>query len=166
MPEVPIALTFIRARADDYYTSLVGDLFDRMRENSAESREWARLGNAFAQFVDDPLGLLARSSISRQEAALYAAAAFYCGGYPASAYIAMNAMRPVPTEGIVRACFDLIARPAEPVSVEVRNLLEALRVGNSMFLIEQSAIARAAALLALSIGPDEWVAWGNAADHH
>ena len=157
MPEVPIALTFIRARADDYYTSLVGDLFDRMRENSAESQEWARLGNAFAQFVDDPTGLLTRGSISRQEAALYAAAAFYCGGYPASAYIAMNAMRPVPTEGIARACFDLIARPAEPVSVEVRNLLDALRAGNSAFLNEQSVVARAAALLALSIGPDEWV---------
>lgn len=109
-----------------------------MRENSAESREWARLGNAFAQFVDDPTGLLTRSSISRQEAALYAAAAFYCGGYPASAYIAMNAMRPVPTEGIVRACFDLIARPGEPASIEVRNLLDALRVGNAAFLNEAS----------------------------
>ncbi len=157
MPEVPIALAFIRARADDYYTSLVGDLFDRMRENSAESREWASLGNAFVQFVDDPTGLLTKSSISRQEAALYAAAAFYCGGYPASAYIAMNAMRPVPTEGIARACFDLIVRPADPVSVEVRSLLDALRAGNSAFLNEQSVVARAAALLALSIGPDEWV---------
>lgn len=157
MPEVPLALTFIRDRADDYYTSLVGDLFDRMRENSAESREWANLGNAFAQFVDDPTGLLARGSISRQEAALYAAAAFYCGGYPASAYIAMSAMRPVPTEGIVRGCFDLIARPAEPVSVEVRNLLEALRIGDLAFLNEQSAVARAAARLALLLGPDEWV---------
>jgi hypothetical protein len=128
-----------------------------MRENSAESREWARLGNAFAQFVDDPTGLLTKTSISRQEAALYAAAAFYCGGYPASAYIAMTAMRPVPTEGIVRACFDLIARPAEPISVEVRNLLDALRAGNSAFLNERSVVARATALLALSIGPDEWV---------
>jgi helicase len=157
MPEVPIALTFIRARADDYYTSLVGDLFDRVRENSAESREWARLGNAFAQFVDDQAGPLTRSSISRQEAALYAAAAFYCGGYPASAYITMSAMRPVPEAGIVRACFDLIARPAEPVSVEVRELLEALRAGNSEFLNQQSIAARTAAIQALSVGPDEWV---------
>jgi helicase len=157
MPQVPIGLTFIRARADDYYTSLVGDLFDRMRENSAESREWARLGNAFAQFVDDPTGLLTRSSIDRQEAALYAAAAFYCGGYPASAYIVMSAMRPVPTVGIVRACYDLIARPAEPISVAVRSLLAALRVGNAAFLNEQSGLARAAALSALTVGPEEWV---------
>jgi hypothetical protein len=65
--EIPLALTFIRERADDYYTSLVGDLFDRMRENSAESTEWARLGNAFAQFVDDDAGLLTRSRIDRSE---------------------------------------------------------------------------------------------------
>src|SRR6202050_2160555 len=95
-PGLPIPLTFIRARADDYYTSLVGDLFDRMRENQAESAEWARLGNAFAQFAEDDTGLLTRSAISRSEAALYAAAAFYSGGFPASAYLSIGRMRPIP----------------------------------------------------------------------
>lgn len=157
MPETPIALSFIRTRADDYYTSLVGDLFDRMRENSAESREWARLGNAFAQFVEERAGPLINTSISRQEAALYAAAAFYCGGFPASAYISMIAMRPVPEAGIIRACFDLIARPAEPLSVEVQGLLEALRTGDTDFLTQRSTAAQTAAVEALAAGPDEWV---------
>ena len=47
----------------------------------AESTEWALLGNAFVQFAEDTAGLLTRTAISRSEAALYAAAAFYSGGF-------------------------------------------------------------------------------------
>ena len=43
-----VGLAHIRARADEYYLSLVGDLFDRMREGNENSAEWARLGNALA----------------------------------------------------------------------------------------------------------------------
>jgi superfamily II DNA/RNA helicase len=155
--EIPLALTFIRERADDYYTSLVGDLFDRMRENSAESTEWARLGNAFAQFVDDDAGLLTRSRIDRSEAALYAAAAFYCGGFPASAYLSMARMRPIPREGTVRACFDLLMRPAEPVSGRVLGLVAALRLGDVKSIAQEAVRASEAAASALASGPDDWV---------
>jgi superfamily II DNA/RNA helicase len=155
--EIPLALTFIRERADDYYTSLVGDLFDRMRENSAESTEWARLGNAFAQFVDDDAGLLTRSRIDRSEGALYAAAAFYCGGFPASAYLSMARMIPIPREGTVRACYDLLMRPAEPVSGRVLGLVAALRLGDVNFIAQEAVRASEAAASALASGPDDWV---------
>jgi helicase len=157
MPQIPLGITYIRERADDYYTSLVGDLFDRMRENSAESAEWARLGNAFAQFVEDEARLMTGTAIDRSEAALYAATAFYCGGFPASAYLSMIRMRSVPDDGTVRACYDLLARPAAPVSQAVSNLLAALREGNAGFVEEMSLQAREQAVAALASGPDEWV---------
>jgi helicase len=155
--DIPLALTFIRERADDYYTSLVGDLFDRMRENSAESAEWARLGNAFAQFVDDDAGLLTRSRIDRSEAAMYAAASFYCGGFPASAYLSMAAVQTIPSEGTAQACYDLLMRPAEPISAEVVGLVGALRLGDLDFINQEMVRARGAATLALASGPDDWV---------
>jgi hypothetical protein len=61
--QVPLEMAYIRDRVDDYYTSLVGDLFDRMRESQAESAEWARLGNAFARFAEDDAGLLTPSAV-------------------------------------------------------------------------------------------------------
>jgi helicase len=103
--QVPVRIAYVRDRVDDYYTSLVGDLFDKMRENRRESPEWARLGNAFAQFAEDDSGVLTRSAISRSEAALYAAAAFYSGGFPASAYLSILRMRPIPEVGPARACY-------------------------------------------------------------
>jgi hypothetical protein len=139
--QVPLGMGYIRDRVDDYYTALVGDLFDRMRENQAESAAWARLGNAFAQFAEDTAGLLTRTVISRAEAALYAAAAFYSGGFPASAYLSILRVQPIPAEGAVRACYDLLARPAEPVSETVRNLLAAVRQGNEALVAEMTVQA-------------------------
>ena len=145
-----------RDRVDDYYTSLVGDLFDRMRENQAESADWARLGNAFAQFADDTAGLLTRTAISRSEAALYAAAAFYSGGFPASAYLSILRVQPIPADGPARACYDLLARPAEPVSGTITNLLAAVRQGNQELVAEMTVQARDRATAALAAGPEEW----------
>ena len=47
METIPLGVAFIRTRSDDYYTSLVGELFDRVRENAQGGMDWARLGNAF-----------------------------------------------------------------------------------------------------------------------
>jgi superfamily II DNA/RNA helicase len=157
MAQVPLGVTYIRERADDYYTSLVGDLFDRMRENSAESVEWARLGNAFAQFFEDEARVLTRSAIDRPEAALYAAAAFYCGGFPASAYLSILRMQPIPRDGTMRACYDLLARPSAPVSVAVSGLLGALSEDKSEFVALEAARAAKEAIDALASGPDDWV---------
>src|ERR1035437_5624366 len=151
--QVPLRMAYVRDRVDDYYTSLVGDLFDRMRENQPESPEWARLGNAFAQFAEDDTGVLTRSAISRSEAALYAAAAFYSGGFPASAYLSILRVQPIPAEGAMRACYDLLARPAEPVSEPVISLLAAVREGNETLVAEMTVQARDQATAALEAGP-------------
>lgn len=155
--QVPLNVAYIRDRTDDYYISLVGDLFDRMRLNQGESSEWARLGNAFAQFADDGIGVLARSTISRTEAALYAATAFYSGGFPASAYLSIRRIQPNAASEPVQACYDLLARPAELTSQVVRDLLLAVREDNSARIAELTLQARERAEAALISGPDEWV---------
>ncbi|MDW5266093.1 MULTISPECIES: DEAD/DEAH box helicase [Acidobacteriaceae] len=155
--EIPLELSYIRARADDYYISLVGDLFERMQENAPESFEWARLGNAFTQFVEDDTRVLVRSFINRNEAALYAAAAFYCGGFPASAYLSIRRMQQLPDDGTTRACYDLLARTAAPVSGLIAGLLAALDRGDAAFItaaVTQAALVASSARL---IGPEEWV---------
>lgn len=43
----------IQTRYDDYYFSLVGELFERMREEYEDRNQWARLGNALALFAED-----------------------------------------------------------------------------------------------------------------
>lgn len=157
MPEVPLNVAYIFERPDDYYMSLVGDLFDRMRENHVEPADWARLGNAFMQFVEDEAGVLTRSAVNRSEAALFAAAAFYCGGFPASAYLSIRRIHPMPEDGLLRACYDLLARPVAPHSQAVSNLLDALRRGNAEFLDEMRLDARNETATALASGPDQWV---------
>ena len=155
--QVPLGMAFVRNRVDDYYISLVGDLFDRMRENQVESAEWARLGNAFAQFSEDDAGISTGSAINRSEAALYAAAAFYSGGFPASAYLSITRMRSIPEAGSMRACFDLLARPAAPLSEDVVRLLAALREDDRQFVVDMAVRVQAQANAALAAGPDEWV---------
>jgi helicase len=155
--QIPLSVAYIRDRVDDYYTSLVGDLFDRMRQNQGESPEWARLGNAFAQFAEDAAGLLTRSAISRSEAALYAATAFYSGGFPASAYLSIRRLQPAAAESTVQACYDLLARPAHPASAVVANLLAAVRQGNNELVAELTIQARQDAAAALATGPDQWI---------
>jgi len=51
LPQVPFTLAYLRARTDDYYLALVGELFDRMRNWYDDATQWARLGNALAHFA-------------------------------------------------------------------------------------------------------------------
>jgi helicase len=155
--EIPLEVGFLRTRSDDYYTSLVGELFDRMRENAPESLEWARLGNAFVQYADNDWRAMTSNGINSAEAALYAATSFYCGGYPASAYLSMLQIRPIPEAGLQRACYDLLVRPAEPTSNEVSSLLTYLRSNDLAALAAANEQSRVNALLALPQGPDAWV---------
>ena len=155
--QATIDFAYIQSRAEDYYLSLVGELFDRMREGYSDAKHWARLGNALALFAagrDDELRVL---GISAGEAALYSAAAFYIGGFPASAYLTMRTQPLATTDETNIACFDLLARPANVRSRLVRSLIAALRRGQ-MDTIEQAA-GRAAefAKRALKIGPNAWI---------
>ena len=149
----------VRSRADDYYLALVGELFDRMREGYTDSRQWAQLGNALALFVDRGEDYLHHVGVSPSDAALFAAAAFYSGGYPASAYLTIRKQPPAPglTDETQLACFDFLARPTEVRSRLVRRLLAALRSGQMEPIEQATAEARDAAQAALLVGPSEWI---------
>lgn len=151
-------LAHIRTRSDDYYFGLVGELFDRMRTSSDDMPGWARLGNALAQLATGQDERLHRVGISKAEAVLFASAAFYCGGFPASAYLTIRDATPAKDDAeAYRACFDLIARPGNMTSKVGGQLIGALRRGDMTTLTTIGARAEERAKEALQIGPDAWI---------
>lgn len=149
----------IRSRAGDYYLSLVGELFDRMRADDGQATDWARLGNALSQFGAEDRELLFPSvGVSRSEATLFGASAFYCGGFPASAHLTIRAQEPATDQSEAhKICFDLLARPAPLRSEFGKALLGALRRGEMETLRQMGESATAQAAAALAIGPNEWI---------
>src|SRR5690606_36474104 len=88
----PLPLSYLRSRGDDYYISLIGELFDRLREPYSDSVDWSRLGNAITQAGGVGVKQTpAYRVILAPEAAVFAATAFYLGGYSASAYLTLKA---------------------------------------------------------------------------
>lgn len=156
--EVPLALGYQRTRKDDLYIALVGELFDRMRDGDALPADWARLGNALAQYgAADRAEELRAVGVARTEATLFSSAAFYFGGFPASAYVTMRSLdRPLDGDG-ERACFDLLARPREVVSLLIRDLQSALVRGDLDALAAIEAQVSESAKAALEAGPDVWI---------
>src|SRR5665213_2612199 len=152
-------LGHIRNRSDDYYISLVGELYDHLKAPDWNSGDWARLGNAFWQFCTTGTGLRPeRIGVSRTQAALFASCAFFFGGYPASAYLVQRDT-PVP-EGATElelGCIDLLRRSAPLRSETAIALAEALRNGNAGTITATVETARAEAIAALNRGPAEWV---------
>lgn len=156
--EVPLALGYQVTRREDFYISLVGELFDRMRDNAATSADWALLGNALGQFAArDRADELKSVGISQIEAALFSSSAFYFGGFPASAYVTMSGMAGRPDQEFARACFDLLARPTDVGSQVVRNLRTALVAGDLQGIAAIANAIAQAAKDALAIGPEEWI---------
>ena len=162
-PQNEDRLEHLKTRADDYYLALVGALFDQMRTGSAETErtDWARLGNALAQFAaDERSEMLDLIGVPRAEPLLYAAAAFYCGGYPASASLTMRGKVPVTelesTDDYL-ACSDLLNRRKATRSQTVSRLLNALRKGDLAAVDEVVALAKERQLQALRAGPNEWI---------
>ncbi len=152
-------LAHIRVRASDYYMSLVGELFDNMREANSTPADWARIGNALAQFgADDREKLFPEAGVSRAEALLFGATAFYSGGFPASAHLTMRAQPPGADDGeLLRACFDLLGRPGKLQSAMGAELIDALRRGDMTRVREIHSTARNAVVNALALGPAEWI---------
>lgn len=129
--QITVRQAEVRARADDYYIALVGELFTKMRTGSEEADGWSRLGNALA-LVAAPgqEHELKRLGISQPEATLFAATAFYCGGFPASATITIKSRRGGSAESeTYLACTDLLERPTSMRSQLGRYLLDALERG-------------------------------------
>lgn len=156
----PPQLSYLRARGDDYYISLVGELFDRLHEPYSESVDWSRLGNAITQAGGVGVEQApAYRGILAPEAAVLAAAAFYFGGYSASAYLTLKAADPDALSEIQRACYEMLSRPATIKSARVRALVGAVRRGNLETIRTQSEQATKMEGSALQADPDEWVGW-------
>lgn len=159
VPQLSIDLAHIHNRADDYYLSLAGELFTRMREGSEDADGWARLGNALALIAaPGQEAELKRVGISQSEATLFAAAAFYCGGFPASAYLTIRS-GPVESNGSQSylACTDLLARPVAMRSQLGHTLLDALERGDMTRLAEIGERTAAHSFAALDESPTEWI---------
>ena len=129
--EIPLRLAYQITRKDDLYLALVGELFRSMREDDNSSYDWARLGNALAQYAaQDRKDELKSIGVTLEDAALFSAAAFYLGGFPASAYLMTRTLIVDAQSQEAQACFDLLARPIKLKSQLMRKLISALRRGD------------------------------------
>jgi helicase len=161
LEHAPDQLGYLRNRGDDYYISLVGELFDRIRRPYVDHVDWARLGNALTQMgprgaeraVADARGTIA------SETALFAAAAFYFGGYSASAYLTLKATDPDEVSEAHRACYELLARPSKVTSATVHAVVGAVRRGDLQALRDLGLQAARRETEAQQQGPDQWVGW-------
>lgn len=156
--EIPLRLGYQTRRQDDIYLALAGELFDRVRDGAGHPSDWSRLGNALAHFgAPDRKEASKQIGIAQEEAALLASAAFYFGGFPASAYLTMKGhVGAFETEG-GKACCDILARPHKVESELVDQLRTALVHGNMAAIEGLRREAEAKASEALAGGPDEWV---------
>ena len=154
----PASLEYQEGRHDDYYLTLTGELFDRMQAPFESSREWMWLGNALAQLASPSRTTeMAALGIDTSEARLYAATAFYLGGYPASAYVTLRGIAELGERESEHACVDFLARPREPTSGLVHDLTDALVRGDREGISRAAKDAATQAKAALLEGPDEWV---------
>jgi helicase len=157
---LPLELAQIGSRLADYYISLVGELFDVIHSMDTPSDDWAQLGNAFLQFSKEtPAEQIEALGISKDEAALFAAAAFYFGDFPASACLAMRqSARPSDPQSLWAACYDFLARPSNLGSQTAIDVQEHLRSGDLIGLRDKVEASATVAHNALVDGPDVWVA--------
>ena len=159
VPQVTVEQAEVRTRVDDYYIALVGELFTRMRIGSEDAEGWSKLGNAFAQIAaPGQESELKRVGISQSEATLFAAAAFYCGGFPASAYITIRS-RPIDLDGpdSYLACTDLLGRPKNMRSALGQTLLDALERGELSLIEDARSETENASEEKLNDSASEWI---------
>jgi helicase len=148
----------IRRRIDDLYIALVGELFDLMRSQDPDSADCARVGNAFIDIADNREGSrLLLPNISRADARLFGAAAFYFGGFPASALLSVQGLSVDEGTELELACSDLLGRRRVPRSGLVRRLLGALYNGDLGVVEAVAADAVTASAVVLAEGPTEWI---------
>lgn len=155
--ELPVVLAHIGNRLDDYYISLVGELFGNLNLPNVPSADWAQLGNAFLQFATETTDEQLRNlGISKEDAVLFSSASFYFGGFPASACLTMRKSTR-PTDPQRSACFDFLARPANLQSVLARALQNQLKDGTVDQIAATVEASRVAARSALEEGPEAWI---------
>ncbi|MEU1525517.1 DEAD/DEAH box helicase [Nocardia rhamnosiphila] len=148
-------IAYLDARVVDFYFSLAGELFRGIRDGRANHAEWAVLGNALASVSRDLQGE------AQADATFFAAVAFYCGGYPASAMVTMRDAATFGDHGgdVRRACRSLLTRRLQPQETEeIAGLIAAIRNGTQTGITDAAAAAEQQVQAASLAGPDEWVA--------
>lgn len=145
-------LAYQEGRDADLQSSLTGELFDLIRNDAEDPRDWGNVANGFTRLARQ------RQGPARSDLFFYAASAFYLGGFSASAYLTMRrAARDDLAFDRYQACYDLLARPDRVRSDEVAELLEALRLGEQEPILRANDSVATAVDAALMTGPDEWV---------
>ena len=160
MPTDDARVRAIRARGDDLYIALVGELFDALRAEGTAAQDWARLGNAFSLYAaPDRRYQLNALGVAPAEAALYSASAFYYGGFPASAYVTLREMAGELRDlgEVTAACFNLLSRSTDGRSRITHGLLRSLRSGDMETIAAIAEEVRLAAERELIEGPDSWI---------
>jgi helicase len=154
-----VEYAYIGSRIADYYIALVGELFARLAEGGSDSATWSRLGNSLSQLATGEMSKRAvLNGISRNDALLFSAAAYYCGGFPASAYLTIRELSPKALEGeLLAAAYDMLARPKELRSSTAVEIQSALREGSQQVLARIASWVMHQTRSALNIGPQEWV---------
>lgn len=150
---------FVEERFADYFVSLVGELFAQLRANAPNKDACSRLANAFAQITSSEMQEVARThGVSRDDALFYAAAAYYCGDFPASAHLMARLLTPssLRTEAAL-ACYDFLVRPRELQSRTVPSILAAVRRGDIEAIQGFPSTLSAHATRELQVGPDAWI---------
>lgn len=158
--QMPIQLARITTRLEDYYISLVGELFRCIDLPETSRSDWAQLGNAFLQFSAETSDeQLMQYGVSKEDATLFAAASFYFGDYPASACLAMRrGGRPSENQSLRAGCFDFLARPAELRAQTAIDARELLRIGDQQQLDSLAQNSLIAERRALHEGAGAWIA--------
>lgn len=157
--QFPIELDLVEHRLDDYYISLVGELFGNLHLPQVASADWAQLGNAFLHFsVELTEDHLQDRGISREDAALFASAAFYFGDFPASACLAMRRSTPPADSTSLRAaCYDFLARTGTLRSELALGIQNDLKIGALDSFAARQNILRQTEANALEVGPEAWI---------
>lgn len=158
--QMPIQFARITTRLEDYYISLVGELFRCVNVPETSQSDWAQLGNAFLQFSAETSDeQLIQLGISKEDATLFSAASFYFGDYPASACLAMRReSRPSDSQSLLASCFDFLARPAVLHSQTAIHIRELLRSGDLPQMEQLVNDVLVAEKTALQNGPATWIA--------
>lgn len=146
-------LDYLDGRGTDLYYSLVGELFDMVRDGASDSADWASVGrglDSVSQELQDG---------AEADALFFSSVAFYLGGYPASAVMTMRRADPQFWETDVEtAAYELLTRPMNPDTPLTGALLESVRAGDLQIVHAAVAAAEDSAAQALDAGPEEWVA--------
>lgn len=145
-------LAYQEGRDSDLQSTLTGELFNLIRYGTDDPRDWGTVANGFTRLsrrLEGP---------PRSDLFFYAAAAFYLGGYSASAYLTIRKARRDHLEfDFYAACYDLLARPDTVQSSQVIELLAALRSGDPFTVQLARDTAVTAVEEARATGPDAWV---------